>query len=372
MNSSAASQQRMREYLQLVATGPELSKSLSAAQAEDAMSLILDGEINDIQAGIFLIALRMKRETSEENAGAMQSLMNHMQSAQTASDAILSIADPFNGYLRGIPATPFLLPLLAACGLPSYMHGVEKAGPKYGITSHLLFKHIGHAVDLSVGQCADRLDNPDCGWAYIDQSSYAKPLHDLIPLRHQMVKRACISTLEVVLKPLQGKNSTHLMTGFVHKAYPSVYEQLARQAGYKSAAIVRGVEGGCIPSLSQVSRYFGYQGDGELTLNKLAPSMASIKQENRIIPIPENMMAAIESTGYSSIAALKPVIEYTNRLGLDALENKQGPMLDSLIYGASIALFHSEIVESISQGAELAREKIMDRSALQRFQYGIS
>jgi anthranilate phosphoribosyltransferase len=160
----------MREYLQLVATGPELSKSLNEAQAEDGMSMILDRDIDAVRAGIFLIALRMKRESDAENAGILSALIGQLQTARTRSAEILSVADPFNGYLRGLPATPFLPAVFAACGLPAYSHGLQSVGPKYGITTRLVLEQAGKNVDMNVREAADLLDNPDAGWAYLDQS----------------------------------------------------------------------------------------------------------------------------------------------------------------------------------------------------------
>ena len=49
--------------IQRIATGPELSKNIETEEAKVAMSAILSGEIDEVQTAIFLIALRMKRET---------------------------------------------------------------------------------------------------------------------------------------------------------------------------------------------------------------------------------------------------------------------------------------------------------------------
>ena len=65
----------MRSYIQRVATGPEMSKDLSLEEAQHGMRLILDGEVDPVQAAIFLIALRMKRETRDENRGVLQALL---------------------------------------------------------------------------------------------------------------------------------------------------------------------------------------------------------------------------------------------------------------------------------------------------------
>ena len=44
-------QARMRRYIQMVATGPELSKSLDRDQARDGVALILRGEVDAVRAG---------------------------------------------------------------------------------------------------------------------------------------------------------------------------------------------------------------------------------------------------------------------------------------------------------------------------------
>lgn len=45
------------------------------------------------------------------------------------------------------------------------------------------------------------------------------------------------------------------MGGYVHTAYPPIYEYLARQAGFTSAMFVRGVEGGIIPPYNKLENY---------------------------------------------------------------------------------------------------------------------
>jgi len=357
--------ERMREYLQLVATGPELSKSLSEDQAEDALSLILHNEVDAVRSGIFLIALRMKRETDAENTGALKAICGATQTEISEQDDVLVMSDPFNGFVRGLTALPFLPAVIASCGLPSYCHGVEKAGPKYGITPHRVLKMAGKAVDYDVTRGVTALSNE--GWCYLDQSRYLPELHSLIPLRDQMVKRTCLSTLEVVIKPISGKKQTHLLTGFVHKAYPPVYAALAKQAGFDSAAVVRGVEGGCIPSLSQLSRYFGFKDSGEMKLHKLVPGEIEIHQAKRMVPVTEEEEALLAKAGYETSEELDSIIERNVTLGLEALSNKNGAMRDSLIYGAAIALNHTKVSTTLAEGATLARSVISSGEALNRF-----
>ncbi len=360
----------MRGYLQLVATGPELSKSLSQAQAEDGMSMILNGEIDAVQAGIFLIALRMKRESEAENLGILTALIKQTRSQQIASAEILAIADPFNGTLRGLSATPFLPAVLAACGLPAYVHGLKAVAPKYGITTRMVLEATGKNVDRTIAEGGSCLDDGKIGWTYLDQKHYIPSLYKLLELRDKMVKRSCLSTLEVVLKPLAGSRSTHLLTGFVHKAYPPIYAMLAQQNGFDSAVIVRGTEGGCIPALNQLSRYFGYRGDETLQLHRLAPQELGIEQAARTVAMPDNFAAAVKQTDFHNTDKLSEAVAYNLKLGLVALENNPSAMRDSLVYGAAIALKHTTRATTLADGANQARTVIANGDAMTRFQAG--
>ena len=97
----------MRQYIQKIATGPELSKDLSREEARDGMGCILSGDADPVQAAIFLIALRMKRETMPENQGVLDALLEYTCQARTTVDDVLDLSDPFDGFTRGMPAAPF-------------------------------------------------------------------------------------------------------------------------------------------------------------------------------------------------------------------------------------------------------------------------
>ena len=93
-----------------------------------------------------------------------------------------------------------------------------------------------------------RLADLDVGWAYCDQSVFNPRLHALAELRSLIVKRPALATVEVMAGPVRGRRRTHVVTGYVHKPYARIYMLLVRCAGFDSALIVRGVEGGIIPS----------------------------------------------------------------------------------------------------------------------------
>ena len=133
---------RMQSYLQKIAAGPKLSKDLTEEEAEDALSLILDGEVSEVRMGVFLIAARMKVETVPENIGYWRALQKKISPRKISLNNLLQIADPFDGFQR-IPYFGFYaIPVLAELGLPTYGHSALPLPPKFGITfDDLLVNH---------------------------------------------------------------------------------------------------------------------------------------------------------------------------------------------------------------------------------------
>ena len=66
----------------------------------------------------------MKRETDEENLGILDAVRDATGAVTAAVDEIVDLADPYDGYNRTLPISPFLPAVLAACGIPAVSHGV--------------------------------------------------------------------------------------------------------------------------------------------------------------------------------------------------------------------------------------------------------
>ena len=137
-------QENMRSVIQRIATGPELSKNISRDEAKRSMSDILNGEIDPVQSAIFLIALRMKRETMDENLGVHDAIIETTATIETSCDNLINIADPYDGFSRNLPSSIFILPVIAELGIPIISHGVFSVGPKYGCTHHLTLKAVSY------------------------------------------------------------------------------------------------------------------------------------------------------------------------------------------------------------------------------------
>ena len=346
----------MRSVLQRVATGPEYSKNLPQDEARRALSLILDTDIDEVQAGIYLIALRMKRETLEENAGSLQALLERTRRVIAKVPEVIDIAEPYDGVMRNLSMAAFLPAVLAACGKPAVCHGVSSVGPKFGATPHQVLRACGVDPERTVAQVSAQLEDAECGWGYVDQSQFCPELHALQDFRTRIVKRPVLTTVEVLLSPIRGQKATHFVTGYVHKPYPPVYAHLARTTPFDSALLVRGVEGGVFPSLRQAGCAYGFHGSEPETLWEFHSKELGYAHDCRAAPLPESDMDA------------EAIAQATADIGRAALCDEPGPARDSLLYATSVILAHLHRDRELSRHFPTAQEAIRSGRARTAFE----
>ena len=359
----------MRSIIQRIATGPELSKDITRDEARRGMRAVLDGAVDPVRAAVFLIALRMKRETDDENLGILDAVRETTGTVTAPVDEVVDLSDPYNGFNRNLPVSAFLPAVLAACGVPAVSHGVETMGPKFGATHHRVLAASGAPVVSPPAEVCARLADPETGWAYCDQSVFNPKLHALAGLRSLIVKRPALTTVEVMAGPVRGRRHTHVVTGYVHKPYARIYLRLAREAGFDSALVVRGIEGGIIPSLRQNAKVWTYRDGVDEHDVDISPAEPGIEQSVRAVPLPEGIAGyrrkSDDAGGEIDGAA---IARAAARAGLEALDGAPGPARDSLVYGAALVLRHVGRAGRLDEAAATVRTALDDGRVRTRFE----
>ena len=356
----------MTSIIQRVATGPQMSKSISYDEARAGMHLVLAELADPIQSAVFLIGLRVKRETDDENKGVLQGIRDNTKTVVADVDELVDIADPYNGYGRSLPSSPFLPVLLAEAGAPAVSHGIETVGPKFGVTHNQVLQAAGVSVELTGEEAGKQISNPEIGWAYVDQSSFCPSLFELADFRKRIVKRAAISTAEVLTGPVRGRKKTHLLTGYVHNEYPPIYTMLARHSGFDSALLLRGTEGGVTPSLRKRGEFVRYWEQGEDTVVEADPAEIGIEQVNRLVPIPPALLPK-KDREFGPDENNAEIAKLAAKEGLAALEGKNSPTSDALLYSASLTLWHLGRYDSVPDAAFVVRKILSSGTTVERF-----
>jgi anthranilate phosphoribosyltransferase len=366
--ASLSPDDRMASYVKRIATGPEMSKNLSREEARDGMTLVLRRAVDPVRSGVFLVALRMKRETDDENLGVLAALRETTHAATADVDDLVDLGDPYDGFARHLPASPFLPAVLAACGLPTVSHGCESLGPKYGVTHHQILKAAGLRVDLTPEEAAARIADPNIGWAYVDQAQFHPELYALTELRRLIIKRPCISTWEKLCGPVRARGRNHLIVGYVHPGYERPITMAGRDTGYATTLVVRGMEGGVIPSLNAQTRVVSYQSGKPDEEWKLNPKDAGIESTVRSVPITAkgDQSAADDSADASQEPDMSRLAAPAAEAGIEALKGKSGPTRDSLVLAAAMAIRQVGRADTLAAGAALAKRAIDSGQASKR------
>jgi anthranilate phosphoribosyltransferase len=146
------------------------------------------------------------------------------------------------------------------------------------------------------------------------------------------------------------------VTGYVHKPYPRIYAMLARHAGFDSALLVRGVEGGVVPSLRQTGVCFNYQHRGEEQSFDIDPTALGIEQSVRSVPLPDDLPQTARPGDEIAVAVdVQATAKAAAHAGLAALEGARGPTYDSLVFSGALILWHLGRENSLAAAADRVR-----------------
>ena len=132
---------------------------LEVEQAEAVMQQIMNGEATESQIGAYLMALRMKGETTDEITGSARAMRNAAHRVPTTVDEDLLDTCGTGGDKSGSFNISTTVAFVAAgAGIPVAKHGNRAATSKCGSADVL--EELGVNLDLSpeqVGRCVDEV-----------------------------------------------------------------------------------------------------------------------------------------------------------------------------------------------------------------------
>ena len=331
---------RMQSYLQKIAAGPKLSKDLTEEEAEDALSLILDGEVSEVRMGVFLIAARMKVETVPENIGYWRALQKKITPRKIALNNLLQIADPFDGFQR-IPYFGFYaIPVLAELGLPTYGHSALPLPPKFGITFDELL--VNHYQFPKSGNCRiKKIEKFKFG--YLSTADTHPTLENLRSIRTEIVKRPMLATLEKILMPLQAESKNYLATTYFHRGYEVSLTEIGKLSEFDRVIVGNGMEGTTLFGVHKEAKIFIQNGDSEAQPRTL--KFSEMYQEETAKQITES---------HEALKEIQSKRETLAEMGESALKNGKGPAAIQIASQAACLSNLSDIFKTPQEGFDTA------------------
>ncbi|PJI92724.1 anthranilate phosphoribosyltransferase [Yoonia maricola] len=279
-------------FVQIVARGKGRARDMTFAEANDAMTVILQGAAAPEAVGALLMVMRLRGETPAEIAGFTAALRTHVVEKLPKAD--LDWPSYAAGRSRGAPMFLLAARLVAQAGYTVSMHGWnshQSAGAS-----------VRDALDLAGPQVRYSALEMLCPEAFA-----------LLNLRDVLGLRSCFNTVLRMWNPSAAPVSVQ---GVFHPAYRSLQAEAAQMLGQQDLMIIKGGGGEFERHPSKDIAVFGLRDGGHIA--NTAPALLDEKRRlhdvNTVVDLPalwagtvddDFSIATITGTAALALHALK-------------------------------------------------------------------
>jgi anthranilate phosphoribosyltransferase len=203
-------------FVQIVARGQGRARAMTFAEAQKAMTLILNEDAAPEAVGALLMVMRLRGETADEIAGFTAALRNHVTGKLPEAD--LDWPSYAAGRSRGAPLFLLAARLVGQAGYTVSMHGWNS--------------HQAAAASLR-----DVLELAGPNVRYTPLEALSPMAFKLLKLRDTFGLRSCFNT---VLRMWNPSGAPASVQGVFHPSYRSLQSQAADLLGQKTLSIIKG------------------------------------------------------------------------------------------------------------------------------------
>ncbi|HET8705450.1 MAG TPA: glycosyl transferase family protein [Pseudomonadales bacterium] len=224
------------EFVRILGKGKKGTRPLTEQEAFNAMSMILRGEVLDVQLGAFLTLLRVKEESAAELSGFVKATkqFEHFPTLQNKPDIDWS---SYAGKRRHLPWYLFSVFLLAENNYTVFMHGAT-GHTVDRLYSEDVFAGLGMQVARHWDQVPEQLQQQ--GFCFMPLSALSPRLSELIDLRNILGLRSPVHSFARLLNPC---NAALVLQGIFHPSYRPLHQETAMLLGYENVSVIKGEAG---------------------------------------------------------------------------------------------------------------------------------
>jgi len=324
----------LRTLIAKAASGAPLTRT----EASEAFGILMSGEATPAQIGGLLMALRVRGETVDEIAGAvevMRARMSRVLAPEGAVDIVGTGGDASGTYNVSTCAAF----IVAAAGVPVAKHGNRALSSKSGAADVLAA--LGVRIDLSpigIAACIEK-----AGIGFMFAPAHHAAMKHVGPARVELGTRTIFNLLGPLSNP--AGVSRQLVGVFAREWVRPIAEALA-SLGTARAWVVHGADG--LDEMTTTAETFVAEvADGAVREFAVTPEEAGLARSN-----PADLLGGDAD---HNAAALR-----------DVLAGKQGAYRDISCLNAAGALLVAEKVETLAEGAALAGRLIDEGAAAER------
>jgi anthranilate phosphoribosyltransferase len=309
--------------------------SLSQQEAEGAMAMIMEGQATPAQLSAFLIALRMKGESTDEVLGMVRAML--AKSVPVEAEGQLVDTCGTGGDSSGTYNISTAAALVAAAaGLKVAKHGNRSASSQCGSADVL--EALGVRISLTAAQVTQCLDS--VSFAFLFAPAFHPAMSHAAPIRAEIGVRTVFNILGPMANPARPQRQ---VLGVARPELAPLIAESLRQLGTEHAMVVHGHDGLDEISLSAPTTVYEVGAEG-IRSYTIAPEEAGLERSSR-----------------DALAGGGP--EENARIVLDLFDGEAGPKRDALLFNAAATLVVGGKAAGLKDGVALAAATIDGGSA---------
>ncbi|HHT00358.1 MAG TPA: glycosyl transferase family protein [Thiomicrospira sp.] len=224
------------QFLRILGKGPKSKRSLTIEEAQEAIEMILSGDVTEKQLGAFLLLMRANGESLDELMGFVSGLRKHYQLEQTQAGIDLDIS-AYAGKWRYPPYFLLSVKLLVESGYKVIVHGDsgQFSDRQYAET---FLKDLGFHKAGSLDEAGQYAFQGSL--VYLPLKAFAKELSEILHLKSEIGVRTVFNTAVKLLNPL---NARYSIQGIFHKGVENLHHAAFKVNGADYNLVFKG-EGG--------------------------------------------------------------------------------------------------------------------------------
>lgn len=225
-------------YIKEIGRGKEGARSLTAEQAHDLFSQVLDDSVTDLETGAFALAMRIKGETPLELQGFLKATHERCIELPGPSSSGVIVLPSYNGARKLPNLTPLLAAYLAQQGLSVLVHGPMKD------PTRVTTAEVWSAMGWEIAQDSTSVSNAwSCGLpAFMPIDRLCPGLAKLLEVRWTIGLRNPGHTVAKLLRPWCTSSNVVQVVNHTHPEYAVSLTDYLQLAASK-ALLLRGTEG---------------------------------------------------------------------------------------------------------------------------------
>ena len=243
----------IKQFIKEIGRGAAGARSLTRAQAQELMGLVLAGEASPLELGAMVMALRMKGESLDELCGFLDAVHAHCLPLQ--SDVPVVVIPSYNGARRLPNLTPLLAMLLAQQGARVLVHGPLHDPAR--VTSAEIFHDLGLLPALNA-------DDVQSHWArhepaFMPTAVLCPPLQTLLDVRWTVGLRNSGHMVAKMMQPFTQTSATRSLrlVNYTHPEFGALMKAWAEQEK-ADTMLLRGTEGEAVADPRRQPRLDSY------------------------------------------------------------------------------------------------------------------